>query len=114
MRVTATGWWGIPGRENPLAKIHAVCDGKAICGKIPHVKSIFQWCANGLYRSYVECKTCIKIIDEEAMTRKQALEELKRVKDNLATMEQQVLRLKKRVDAAEKAVTLEENGKTKP
>lgn len=48
------------------------------------------------------------------MTRKQALEELKRVKDNLATMEQQVLRLKKRVDAAEKAVTLEENGKTKP
>lgn len=61
----STGWWGIPGRENSTSKVHAVKDGKPICGKSPHPKSQYQWCCHGFNREYIECQKCRELIDRQ-------------------------------------------------
>lgn len=41
-------------------KVHVVdCTNKPLCGSIIKNKS-FQWCANNIMFSYIECKTCKK------------------------------------------------------
>lgn len=54
----ATGYFGIPGRNG--GKVHIVRDGKPVCRVRLHAKSEFQWCASGVYTSYIECRGCLK------------------------------------------------------
>lgn len=53
-----TGWFGIPGGPASTSKVHIVYDGKCICGAKFSPKSEFQWCANRVYISIVDCKRC--------------------------------------------------------
>jgi len=116
LRVTSTGWWGMPGQNNPTAKVHAVCDQKPICGAKFHPKAEYQFCCSGLNYSYVECSKCREIIRKDAlavqkatplagrkqstMTEAQAVEEISRVSDNLERLELTVKRLKERLHTA--------------
>lgn len=61
----STGWWGFPGRDNGSSKVHAVVDGKALCGKTPHPKSEFQWCCHGINREFIDCQACKAVIDKQ-------------------------------------------------
>ena len=53
-----TGCFGIPGRYG--GKVHVVSEGKPICGTRIDPRARFQWCANHLVRSYVDCERCEK------------------------------------------------------
>jgi len=113
LRVTSTGWWGMPGQNNPTAKVHAVCDQKPICGARFHPKAEYQLCCSGLNYSYVECSKCREIIRKDAlaaqkatplkgkkertMTEVQAMEEISRVADNLDRIQQTAAKLSERL-----------------
>lgn len=44
--------------------VHVVNEtGKPVCGTAIGLNKVFQWCANGVVRNYVECTKCIKLID---------------------------------------------------
>lgn len=65
MKITSTGWWGIPGQKDGgrNSRVHAVSDGKPICGQKFHPEAEYQWCCDGLNRDYLECEKCKRIID---------------------------------------------------
>lgn len=116
LRVTSTGWWGLPGQDNPKAKVHAVCDQKPICGAHIHPKAEYQFCSSGLAYNYLECANCKAMVGRHAiaaakakplkgkrvteMTEAQAVEEITRVCDGLASVEQTVSKLKMRLHNA--------------
>lgn len=59
-----TGWYGIPGKDNPRAKVHVVKSGIPMCGSKLRKDQEFQWCADGIQKSYVECRNCLRIIEK--------------------------------------------------
>lgn len=113
---TSTGWWGIPGQTDGgrNSRVHAVQDGKPVCGQIFHPLAEFQWCCDGFVRRYIECEKCKHILDqaagnqklqaETAMTKGEAVEEVDRVRDNLARIQQELGRLQERLRKARLAI----------
>jgi len=60
------GWWGHPGEDNHKIKVHAVRDGKPICGTRVH--GSYQWCVpygERKHPCYVECRHCLKLLEKE-------------------------------------------------
>lgn len=58
----STGFFGIPGNTvRESHRVHYVVNGRPVCGTLVHSKAEFQWCANDLQFSMLECKRCIKI-----------------------------------------------------
>ena len=60
----STGYFGIPGskRESDVTPVHAVRDGKPICGARLRKAMQFQWCAVGFEERYIECGRCKRIL----------------------------------------------------
>ena len=55
----STGWFGIPGKTPPVdGKVHAVHQGKTICGWKPESPYQFQWCAHGINLPMIDCSKC--------------------------------------------------------
>lgn len=52
-----TGYYGKPGTHY-TSGVHAVRDGKPLCGYRPAKTMVFQWCANGIQHDYLECDRC--------------------------------------------------------
>lgn len=52
----ATGYFGVPGKLG--GKVHIAVDSKPLCGSAMPKESVFQWCAHGVKRQYVECERC--------------------------------------------------------
>ncbi len=60
-----TGYFGIPGRTNERAKVHAVDGHQPICGTKMHRDSEYQFCASFIDYRMLECKRCRKIVAEQ-------------------------------------------------
>jgi hypothetical protein len=61
MREIRTSFWGsIHGHR---IAIHVVSAGVPICGYKPAARMQQQICAMKVYRDYLTCKKCIRIID---------------------------------------------------
>ena len=46
-----------------FTKVHIVTSGKPLCGVRIGTDKQFQFCANGVYRRYVECARCRRKIE---------------------------------------------------
>lgn len=64
----ATGYFARAGKpDNAMAKatkVHALKNGKAMCGYRPHKTMSFQWNSNGLVYGYIDCPSCKKLAAE--------------------------------------------------
>ena len=55
----ATGFFGVPGSSRGKFTVHVVTDGgRPLCGWRPRKEMEFQWCANGIQYSCIECDRC--------------------------------------------------------
>jgi hypothetical protein len=57
----STGWFGRPSTSEHGArstKVHAVVDGRVLCGYRPHHTMIYQWCSASINFRYLECPRC--------------------------------------------------------
>ena len=54
----ATGYYGVPGSSKGSFTVHAVMEGKPLCGWRPRKNMEFQWCAGGIRWDYLECERC--------------------------------------------------------
>jgi len=73
IKMISVGWFGVPGKENPDAKIHLVKNrDRLMCGSKVRSESEYQWCGNGfgpgirlkaddVRLSLLECEHCIGI-----------------------------------------------------
>lgn len=62
--VVSTGWFGVPGGpESRSTPVHVVKGRIPICGAKVGDDQEYQWCAMGVFRGYVECKNCIRILN---------------------------------------------------
>lgn len=53
-----TGYFGVPGTI-AKGKVHIIDESsKPVCGSVVGPKAEFQWCANGIFFSYVDCAHC--------------------------------------------------------
>ena len=59
-----TGYFAMPGTDR-RTKVHVVGEHNQLLCKL-HVGDgmTFQFCANGIYKEYLECKLCKRLIDE--------------------------------------------------
>jgi hypothetical protein len=55
-----TGYFGVPDgpRRGRSTKVHAVENGKPICGARIGLDMVYQWCARWVQWSYLECEHC--------------------------------------------------------
>jgi len=63
-----TGWFGIPARDGRYyrgGRVHALRDGKPICGEHIHPKAGFQQSAPGIVKSHIECRRCLERIERK-------------------------------------------------
>lgn len=72
-----TGWFGIPGKDNPRAKVHVYGSGSkaCLCGWKPSTGLHFQWCANGAHWPYIECGRCKNVVIANAKRDLKVMEE---------------------------------------
>jgi hypothetical protein len=60
----SVGWYGrakeAGHRAASTRHVHAVKDGKPVCGYEPHPTMRFQFCAGRLHLSYVSCPGCLR------------------------------------------------------
>ena len=53
-----TGYFGVPGSARGNFTVHVVARTGPICGWRPRKEMQFQWCANGIQWSFIECDSC--------------------------------------------------------
>lgn len=55
----STGWYGIAGgASSDSSKVHALANGRPLCGWKPRPAMEYQWCAGGICFPYLECDRC--------------------------------------------------------
>jgi hypothetical protein len=83
-----TGYWAYvndDGTGERATKTHVAEDSnpiKPICGSRIHKRMKYQWCAQGVYEDYVECRKCLEIIIRERHKRaweRQAIKETRKI-----------------------------------
>lgn len=56
----STGWFGRPNKKG--GKVHVVENGRPICGTNIPDDAVYQFCAEGVHRKYLECERCRSLV----------------------------------------------------
>lgn len=85
-------------------KVHAIFEGKAICGAKFHPEAEYQFCGHGLHFDMLECDSCKHIVRRHGllnMSRDHAVQEVIRLHDQFNRMQKDIKRLRRQLISVE-------------